>query len=229
MTVLRTLRRLIKNRSGVAMTEFALGMPFLLTAGLWGLETANYAIVNMKIGQLTVHVADNASRIGDTSMLDSRRIFEEDMNDLLLGANIQGGPQLDLYQHGRVIVSSLEIFDSGKHKSNAKADGTQFVHWQRCKGEKVKVSEYASVNQDLPNGIGEPDNEVDAEEDSPVMFVEIYYDYQPLVSSRFIPSNTIKSTAAFLVRDNRDLEAIFKRKSATVLADCNTYDAFPAT
>lgn len=229
MTVLRTLRRILKNRSGVAMTEFALGMPFLLTAGLWGLETANFAIVNMKIGQLAVHVADNASRIGDTSMLDSRRIFEEDVNDLLLGANIQGGQQLDLYQHGRVIITSVEIYDGAKHKGNAKSDGTQFVHWQRCKGAMVKSSEYATVNQDLPNGIGSTGNEVEAEVDSPVMFVEIYYDYQPLVSSRFIPSNTIKSTAAFLVRDNRDLETIFKRKSATVLAACNTYDTFPAT
>ena len=46
------LRRLGRSRSGVAMTEFALGAPFLLTAGLWGTDMANYALVNMKIGQL---------------------------------------------------------------------------------------------------------------------------------------------------------------------------------
>ena len=33
MKVLRTLRRLARASSGVAMVEFALGAPFLLTAG----------------------------------------------------------------------------------------------------------------------------------------------------------------------------------------------------
>ena len=72
--MIAALRRLARNRSGVAMTEFALGAPFLLMAGLWGTEMANYALVNMKIGQLAVHIADNASRIGDTSMLQDRKI-----------------------------------------------------------------------------------------------------------------------------------------------------------
>jgi Flp pilus assembly protein TadG len=63
------IARLARNRSGLAMTEFALGAPFLLTAGLWGVELANFAVTNMKIGQIAVHIADNGSRIGDTSTL----------------------------------------------------------------------------------------------------------------------------------------------------------------
>ena len=82
MSLLSTLRRLLRHKSGVAMTEFALGAPFLLTAGLWGTEEANYALVNMKIGQLAVHIADNASRIGDTSTLQDRKIYESDLNDV---------------------------------------------------------------------------------------------------------------------------------------------------
>ena len=83
MSLLRNLRRLVRNSSGVAMTEFALGAPFLLMAGLWGTEEANYALVNMKIGQLAVHVADNASRVGDTSTLQNRRVYESDITALV--------------------------------------------------------------------------------------------------------------------------------------------------
>jgi len=44
------LRALARSRSGVAMTEFALGAPLVLMAGLWGTETANYALTSMKVG-----------------------------------------------------------------------------------------------------------------------------------------------------------------------------------
>jgi hypothetical protein len=211
------------------MTEFALGAPFLLTAGLWGVETANFAITNMKVGQLAVHVADNASRIGDTSTLENRRIFEEDVNDLMFGAHIQGGKSLDLFEHGRVIITSVEVWDQSNHKSQAKADGVQFAHWQRCKGALVHGSEFANENQALPDGIGPTGEQVDASVETPVVFVEVYYDYQPLISSRFIGATTIRSNAAFAVRDDRDLEDVFKRNSATPVSQCNVYDAFPET
>jgi hypothetical protein len=228
MRSLLAVRRLLRNASGVAMVEFALGAPFLLMAGLWGTEIANYALINMKVGQLAAHVADNASRIGDTSTLQNRKIFEEDLNDLLLGANIQGGG-INLYEHGRVIVTSVEIWDQSNHKSQAKPDGVQFAHWQRCKGSLVQDSEYANENQALPNGIGPENEEVEASVETPVIFVEVYYEYQPLISNRFVGNAMIRSTAAFPVRDSRDLEDVFKRNSSTPIADCDVYDTFPAT
>ncbi|MDE2442630.1 MAG: pilus assembly protein, partial [Betaproteobacteria bacterium] len=53
----RLMRRLAASRSGVAMTEFALSLPVLLTAGLWGLETANLALTQMAVNQLAIHLA----------------------------------------------------------------------------------------------------------------------------------------------------------------------------
>ena len=70
---LARFRRLLHSTSGVAATEFAMTLPFLLGLGLTGLEVANRAMVQMKISQLAVHVADNASRIGDTSTIDDPR------------------------------------------------------------------------------------------------------------------------------------------------------------
>lgn len=235
MNLMKSLRRLLKSRSGVAMTEFALGAPFLLGAGLWGVETANFAVTNMKIGQIAVHLADNASRVGDTATLQNRKLYEEDITDVLLGANLQGGTGLDLYQHGRVIISSVEIWDQSRHcnpngcAGNGQSDGTQFVHWQRCKGVLAQNSEYANQNQALPDGIGPAGQEVSATAESPVIFVEVYYDYQPLINLPWTNPATISSTAAFIVRDSRDLSEVYERNAASQPSDCNDYDSFAAT
>ena len=116
VSFLTRLHALLRNRSGVAMVEFALGTPFLLTAGLWGAEEANYALVNLKISQLAEHLADNASRIGDTSTLQNRRIYESDLNDVIFGAQVQGGRKINLYDNGRVIISSLEVNSANKNQ-----------------------------------------------------------------------------------------------------------------
>ena len=232
MSLFKILRALRRNRSGVAMTEFALGAPFLLTAGLWGVETANFAVVNMKVGQLAVHLADNASRIGDTATLQDRKLYEEDLTDVLVGANIQGGSGLDLFRHGRVIITSVELWNTSNHckssgcAGNGQSDGHQFIHWQRCKGALARNSAYGNQNQSLPNGIGPTGQEVCASDESPVIFVEVYYDYQPLIALPWLNPTTITSTATFLVRDNRDQSEVYKRNTITQPSDCNDYDTF---
>ena len=221
---------------GVAMTEFALALPLLLTAGLYGAETANLALVHMKISQLGIHLADNASRIGDTSQITNRAIYEADIDDLIVGSNIQAGPSIDFYNHGRAIVSSLEVFDpavscgSGACPSPPQAAGAQFIHWQRCMGKKAYASSYGVQGQTMPAGIGPSGEEVTAEPGSAVIFVEVAYDYQPLVSNRFFGPTTVTATSSFIVRSNIDLSGLKQRNpsSPAPVADCSAFSAPPA-
>lgn len=200
----RILRRLRGDRSGVAMTEAALILPFFLGAGLWGIELANYSLTTMKIGQIAVQIADNASRIGDTSTLENRKIYEADINDLLLGAQLQGGSRVDIYDHGRVIVSSLEVNSAGN----------QYVHWQRCMGTDKLTSSYGSQGDVLASGMGPKGREVTALSGEAVVFVEIRYEYQPLISESFLKEKTIRSISSFTVRSSRDLSQIYQVNSA---------------
>lgn len=221
MSMIRNLRRLLRNKSGVAMTEFALGAPFLLMAGLWGTEEANYALVNMKVGQLAVHVADNASRIGDTSTLQERRIYESDINDLIYGAQIQGGPTIGLYDNGRVIISSLQMTDSA-----AGGPTEPVIAWQRCRGIKPVTSSYGVEGDVKPDGIGPVGSEVlPVADGDAVIFVEVNYTYQPLISANFLGSLDIHSIASFTVRDDRDLTQIYQRDPANPdpIQRCSAY------
>lgn len=214
------LHRLRRSTAGVAATEFALTLPFLLTGSLMGLEVGNQAIVQMQISQLAAHLADNASRIGDTSTLEDRRIYEYDLNDLFYGADVQGGQRIELFEHGRVIISSLEVVPT--------TVGQQYIHWQRCMGMKVHVSSFGVEDDGLTGtlvGMGPPGEEVIAFADEAVMFVEISYDYQPLVGDAFSFATELSATATFTVRNDRDLSQIFQRIPASPdpVADCANY------
>jgi Flp pilus assembly protein TadG len=216
MSLKRRLRQLVRDRSGVAMVEFALIMPFFLTFGLWGVELANYSVQTMRVGQLAVQVADNASRIGDYSTLQNRQIFESDINDLLLGANLQAGTQIDLLNRGRVIVSSLEVNSSGK----------QFIAWQRCLGAKRVASSYGRQGSIQSVGMGPAGSEVSAPPGDAVMFVEIQYDYEPMVSTRLLGSSsvsTISSISSFAVRTSRDLRQVYQTTPTSPVMTCDKF------
>ena len=219
-------RRLAASRSGVAATEFAIVLPFLLGVGLMGLEVANRAIVQMLVSQLAAHIADNASRIDDTSTLQDRRIYERDLNDLFYGADVQGSNRLDLFKNGRVIVSSLEVVPD--------TEDQQYIHWQRCLGRKNHISSYGLEGDGLDGdleGMGPPGDEVFAFADDAVIFVEIAYDYQSLVGETFGYSDQISATASFTVRDDRDLTQIYQRDETDPdpVAACDVYEATAGT
>jgi hypothetical protein len=210
------LRRLARCCSGAAMVETALAMPLLLTLGLYGAEITNLEIMHMKVAQVAEHLADNASRIGDTSTLHNRKIYEGNINDIFRGSGIQGGRNLNFFEHGRAIISSLEVRPDGS--------GQQYIHWQRCKGKKVASSGYGSAGDDVA-GMGPSGELVSATEGNPVIFVEVIYDYRPLVTAAFGRQSEIRAIAAFSVRDDRDISQIYQRNNggADTPASCNIY------
>jgi len=214
------MRALYRSTSGVAATEFALVIPFLLGAGLTGLEVGNRVMVQMQIGQLAVHIADNASRVGDQSMLQDRKIYEADLNDVFSGAEKQGGSGLDLLRHGRVIISSQEVVPD--------SEDSQYIHWQRCMGAKTHESSYGAEGDGLSGGfvgMGRTGEEVYAFPDEAVIFVEIAYDYQAIFGVPFGFDSEIIATAAYTVRDDRDISQIYQLNDAQPddVAQCDEF------
>lgn len=214
------LAQVLRDSTALAATEFALAFPLLLGVGLMGLEMANRAIVQMKINQLTVQIADNASRIGDETVLDDRRIYEGDIQDLFFGAELQAGSYMELFARGRVILSSLEVVPG--------TDDQQYIHWQRCMGVKRVNPRFGIEGDGLTEafpGMGPPGEEVIAFANEAVMFVEVYYDYEPLIGDPFGLERAMHSTASFTVRDDRDLSQLYQRDAYAPddVADCNSF------
>jgi Flp pilus assembly protein TadG len=192
----RTLRSLGRDTSGLALLEFALALPLLLTLSLAGAELTSYITTRMRISQIALHLADNAARIGSGSQLQAKTITEADINDLLTGAGLQSG-ELDLFRNGRVIISSLEPdpANSGKNR----------IRWQRCRGNKTsQVSLYGVAGAVNLNGMGKTGRLATAPTDGVTMYVEVYYEYQPLFRAALAPNTNFREEASMMVRDRRD-------------------------
>ena len=214
-------KALARSSSAVAAVEFGLSLPLLVIAAMWGTECMYLVMTDMRISQIAMEIADNASRIGDQSQLTDRKIYESDIDDLLQGANIEAGP-LGLFTHGRVIVSSLEVVPG--------TTSQQYLHWQRCKGTVRVTSAYGAEGKGLDGsltGVGASGAQVTATSGDAVILVEVTYTYQPLISKIFTPVTQIRTTATFNVRDDRDLTQIYQRNTASPdpVAACSTYSA----
>jgi hypothetical protein len=124
-----------------------------------------------------------------------------------------------------VIISSLQVDD---------ASGDQYIHWQRCRGMKTETSTYGNTGDGLATnlpGMGPSGEEVTAESGDAVIFVEVFYDYQPMISSAFLfKTSTIHSISTFTVRDDRDLTQVYQRDPVKPdeVSGCDAYNDTPA-
>ncbi len=207
---------LIRDRGGVALIEFALSLPILLTLALLGIETAHYAIAMMRVNQIATSVADNVARVRDS-------ISEVDVNEALLSADLIG-QGIDFGSRGRVVVSSV----SPNGLSGSKAG--QWIRWQRCTGA-LNIAEakpqYGLEGKGKTDGtlgyMGASTRRITASSAVDMIFVEVTYQYQPVVGSNIIGSPIIRSEASYSVRE-RNIEDLQPSASAPSKT-CDKYSA----
>jgi Flp pilus assembly protein TadG len=209
------LRQLKQDVSGLAMVEFAFAAPLVLGMGMLGTDTAYLVIAHLQVSQIAMQVADNASRVGDNDTLAARRVYERDIIDTFLGAE-KLGENISIYQQGRVIISSLQ----------QNGQGGQWIAWQRCRGAKNYNSSFGvqgagATGTSFP-GMGVPGRYITASVGTAVMFVEVAYDFRSITPMNVFNNQQIVYTAAFNVRDNRDLSQLY---TGGPVARCNVYSA----
>jgi hypothetical protein len=204
------LRRLHRDERGIQLVEFAMAIPVLLTLGLGGIEVANYSIASIRCSQIAMSVADNAGRVRDS-------IDEADIHETMIGAK-QMGEGVKFVENARIILSSLE--------PNAAKTG-QYIRWQRCVGKKVVQSLYGvegkGENDASLQGMGPAATAIKASAGTAVMFVEVVYDYQPIVSNRLLGTRTMRYESAFNVRQRTDQK--MKNGGSLPVLSCNTYNS----
>ncbi len=194
----RLARRLHRDDGGVALTEFAFAAPLLLVMTLGGLETANLALTHLRVSQIAMTVADNAGRVDTT-------IDEADIYEVFEGAELVG-EAIDFESNGRLVLSSLE------HNGQTGDDEGQMINWQRCMGTLDVDPAYGTQgigreNDDLENGMGADGNRIVSAPGTAVMFVEVTYEYQPLIDNTILGERQIRYESAFNVRErnNQDI------------------------
>lgn len=200
---LRRLRRLGRDRSANALIEFAYSLPLFLALGMYGIELAYMATVNMQVSQIAMALADNASRLGQTDNSSVAPTITNEMIDSVMTGAMKQGASIDFATNGRVILSSLE-----KNAGN----GRQYIHWQKCQGGLARTSAYGpagygSTGTTIP-GLGKAGHTVEANDGSAVMFAEAFFQYKPLFGNMFVKDVKFAQEAAFIIRDRRDLSGV---------------------
>ncbi|HEU4969582.1 histidine kinase [Sphingomonas sp.] len=206
----RFIRELKADLGGIAAVEFALALPAVMGFGMYGIEVANLAQTHLRVSQAALALADNASRVGIMTNLNVQQLREVDINDIIEGVRAQA-KNLNLGVNGRITLSSLETNSSGG----------QWIHWQRCLGLKRGPgwdSSYKKEGEGITGtsfaGMGPAGKEVKAPPGAAVMFVEINYQYQPIIGAWLIGSPRITYTASYVVRDKRDLDQTYPYNGA---------------
>lgn len=228
---IRRPRRLLADlracQSGLALIEMAYALPILVTLTAGGTELANYATVQMRVSQLAVNLADNASRMGSGLPLASKQITETMINDVLSGAEAQAsdlsllGSQSETVngvtttkQKARIIISDLEPVANPNTTAKFK------IVWQRCRGSDTSYTPQYGTTATAPFtlGMGPASSKVAPPDGTAMMFVEVHYRYQPLFLNNlgFVNYTDINAVSAMLVRDDRDLTQIYNTEGATV-------------
>lgn len=200
--------RLVRDRRGTVMIEMAFCIPLMVLLGFGGIEMANLTLAHTRISQIGLATADNASRIAIGSNLSLPRIREIDINEVFTGAEEQASG-LNFATNGRIILSSLERNE----------DDGQWIHWQRCYGNLDVESSFGDAGDgatgtDFP-GMGPEGAEVTAPVGSAVMFVEIVYEYDAIAFGDWLGPRTIRSRAAFNIREGRDLSQVYPSAGVT--------------
>lgn len=192
------LNRLRRDDSGLALIEFAFSLPVLVVLCMAGLECANLSLAHLRVSQIAMLVADNASRVRTS-------IDEADVNEIMTGADLST-TALKLKANGRIFLSDLE--PNGKAAPNT----GYYIRWQRCWGSGAFTSQYGVAGDGandatMQYGMGPgttADKKVKPASGTAVMFVEVAYNYQPLVTNSIFGAKVIRYTSAFNVRERTD-------------------------
>jgi hypothetical protein len=212
MTLWKKLATLRASTKGVAFIEFAVALPVVVMISLMGIELVNLVLTHLRVTNIAMMTADNASRIRDS-------IDEADVAELLTGA-YKTGENIDFTERGRVILSSVEANEEGSR---------QWVRWQRCLGmhpidtafEKPMTDKGAVIKDgteiygpdrhtpsttssssamSTATAIGPANNKIAAPPGTAIMIAEAVYKYKRIVPIPFFNDMEIRYTSAFNAR-----------------------------
>lgn len=219
--IARLVEKLRRDDRGLALLEFALAAPLVLAIGGYGIELTNLALVNMRVSQYTMDLADNAARMGDEGGLSSYTVDEANINDAMQGIRLEG-QGIKLTTYGRVTLSSLE----GTSTSTG-----QLLHWQRCIGLQSGTgynSSYGTASGTsgtyiASTGMGDSGSQVVAPQGSGVMFVEVNFLYHPIFASLFVAPRRLHYVSSYIVRDDaRSYSSGVTNTNNQTVSSCST-------
>ena len=173
------LKRFWRNEQAVAVVEFGLVLPVLMTLFYGTIEVTRYILITQKVEKLSHSVADMAAQ----SQVASRSSLDQ-----VLAAAADVMTPYAFNTNGHIIISSLY--------REAGTSTTARINWRYGGGGTLPAtSALGSVGEkpSMPTAFT-------FEERENVIAGEVYYRFSPLISNRFFGTTTVYRVAFYKPR-----------------------------
>lgn len=175
---LHRLRHFHRDEGGIAVVEFGLALPLLMTLFYGTIEITRYILIVQKVEKLAHTVADVTAQ--------SQTVTVASLNQVMLAASDIMNPY-SLSTNGRILVSSLYRAADANNAT---------VNWRYEGGGTLSANSQIGTVGATPNVPGgftfdQRDNLISA---------EVYYRFSPLISSQFFGTTTIYRSAFYKPR-----------------------------
>lgn len=169
---INSVRRLVRDRRGATLVEFALVVPVLTFITLASIELGRYALLNQKLNNAATSLAELAARDGSITVAQLNSMF----------AIVPSLTQpYDFLNDGVAIVTSI----------TAQVDGVPEVAWQQSGGGALVEASLiglpgnnATIPADLPTRAGDT-----------IISAEVYFNFVPLFNNILLTPKTLYRSA----------------------------------
>lgn len=172
------VRDLWRAHGGMAMVEFALVLPVLMTLFYGTIEVTRYILIAQKVEKLAHSVADLTAQ-SDTATIAT-------LNQVMAAASDIMSPYT-MGSNGRIIISSL-------YRAPSTANAT--ISWRHQGGGTLTATSQVGLVGATPTMLAG----FTFEERENVIVAEVYYQFSPLISSQFFGTTTIYRSAYYKPR-----------------------------
>jgi Flp pilus assembly protein TadG len=172
------IRRLLQHNRGMAVVEFALALPVLMTMFYGTIELTRYILITQKVEKLAHTVADVTAQSATVTIASLNQLMEataDIMEPFGTGGN------------SRILISSI-------YRAAGTANAT--VNWRYSGGGTLAATSMlgaVGATPTMPGGFTFNEREN-------VIAAEAYYRFSPLLSNRFFGTVTVYRAAFYKPR-----------------------------
>jgi Flp pilus assembly protein TadG len=170
--------RLRRNEGGIALVEFALVLPVLMTLFYGTIEVTRYILISQKVEKLAHSVADLTAQSAVTTTAS--------LNQVMAAASDIMSPY-SMTTNGKVIISSL-------YRPAGVANAS--INWRYEGGGSYAASSMLGAVGDAP---AMPAGFTFDEREN-VISAEVYYEFSPMISNQFFGTKTVYRVAFYKPR-----------------------------
>lgn len=174
------IKRIVADRRGALIAEFAAALPVLVLLLLAGVEVSRFALLQQKLDRLATSMGDLVAQ--------AESLTGPELDQLFLASEHITWP-FDVETQGVVIISSIGMPSGG-------APGSTIINWQRKGGGSLAAtSELGAPSQaaTLPTGLQVGQNQT-------IIAAEVFFDFKPLFVSAIVPGARLYHRAFFRPR-----------------------------